>query len=114
MLTGRTAPALPAPTGDKQPGTALASVEPGQMVTAETAQALVSLAGQDGYDLPVQPFVTDEYAYLPADEEESYVVAQASTHLDEHSNLVEPRAAARFQGEFQTATVDRVDLMDVS
>jgi len=115
MLTGRTAQALPAPTDGQQPGTALATIEPGQVVTAETAQALVALAGPDGgYDLAVQPFVTEEYAYLPADEEESYVVAQASTHVDEHGNLMEPRVAARFQGEFQTATLDRVDLMDVS
>src|SRR5207237_10168654 len=113
MLTGRTLQALPAPSG-KQAGTALATLEAGQTITAESAKTLIDLAGKDGYDLTIQPFVTDDFEYLPADEEESYVVAQASTRVDELDNLVEPRVAARFQGEFQTATVDRVDLMDVS
>jgi DNA-directed RNA polymerase subunit beta len=112
VLTADSVKALPAPEASSS--TALAQVEPGTMVVADTAQALIQMAGQGGFELAVAPFVTNEVVYLPADEEESYVVAQANTRLDEHNNLTDARVASRFQGEFQASSVERVDLMDVS
>ncbi|HEX2186934.1 MAG TPA: DNA-directed RNA polymerase subunit beta, partial [Chloroflexota bacterium] len=116
-LSEQSLKALPAPdAGATGGGTALATLEAGQVITEEVATALVSLAKDGGaaLELPVHPFVTDEVSYLPADEEEHYVVAQANTALDEHNNLVDARVAARFQGEFQAAPTGRIDLMDVS
>ncbi|MDQ3701661.1 MAG: DNA-directed RNA polymerase subunit beta, partial [Chloroflexota bacterium] len=116
ILTEQTLKALPAP-GGAAPGTALATIEAGQAITSEGAAALVALAqapGGQGFELAVRPFVTDEVSYLPADEEESFVVGQANTRLDERNNLTEARVAARFQGEFQSAPMERVDLMDIS
>jgi DNA-directed RNA polymerase subunit beta len=112
IITANTVKALPAPDGAA--GKALAKIDAGTALDAETAGALIKAAGKDGFDLTVQPFVTDEVSYLPADEEESYIVAQANTRLDERNNLVDPRVAARFMGEFRTEPGDRVDLMDVS
>ncbi|HEX2032784.1 MAG TPA: DNA-directed RNA polymerase subunit beta, partial [Chloroflexota bacterium] len=116
-LSEQSLKALPAPdAGATGGGTALATLEAGQVITEEVATALVSLAKDGGtaLELPVHPFVTDEVSYLPADEEEHYVVAQANTALDEHNNLLDARVAARFQGEFQAAATGRIDLMDVS
>ena len=112
LIGANTMRALPAP--DSAPAKALAKVDVGTSIDETLATTLAKAAGKDGFDLTVQPFVTDSYSYLPADEEETYVIAQANTRLDERNNLIDPRAAARFQGEFQSSLIDRVDLMDVS
>ncbi|HXI16656.1 MAG TPA: DNA-directed RNA polymerase subunit beta, partial [Chloroflexota bacterium] len=112
LIGANTMRALPAP--DSAPAKALAKVDVGTPIDETLATALAKAAGKDGFDLTVQPFVTDAYSYLPADEEETYVIAQANTRLDGRNNLIDPRAAARFQGEFQSSLIDRVDLMDVS
>jgi DNA-directed RNA polymerase subunit beta len=112
LVSANTVRALPSPDGAA--GTALAKYEPGQALDQAAATALIQAAGKDGFDLAVQPFVTDNFSYLPADEEESYVVAQANTRLDERNNLIDARVASRFMGEFQASQVERVDLMDVS
>ena len=62
----------------------------------------------------MRPYVTDEIAYLPADEEETYMIAQANVVLDEHGQFTDPRVAVRYRGEFQAVERRRVDLMDVS
>src|SRR5687768_13641473 len=60
------------------------------------------------------PQVTDEIVYLTADEEERYVIAQASSHIDPHGHLTELRVAGRHNATFGTYPPQRVDLMDVS
>src|SRR6266542_1957265 len=112
IINANTVKALPAPDG--APGKALAKLKSGDSIDQDTATALVGAAGRNGFDLAVQPFVTDEITYLPADEEESYIIAQANTRLDERSNFIDARVAARFQGEFRTEPADRIDMMDVS
>lgn len=57
--------------------------------------------------------VTDEIRYLAADEEESYVIAQANSELDAKSNLV-GNAVCRKQDQFLEVEPENVDLMDVS
>lgn len=57
--------------------------------------------------------VTDEIKYLTADEEESYVIAQANSELDAKSNLV-GNAVCRMQDQFVEIEPEKVDLMDVS
>src|SRR5690625_1053922 len=58
--------------------------------------------------------VTTEIDYLTADEEDNYVVAQASVLLDEEGNFVEDEVIARFRGENTVVPRDEVDYMDVS
>src|SRR5687767_7378705 len=82
IITANTIKALPAPDGAA--GKALAKVKPGASIDEETATALAKAAGKDGIELSVQAYVTDEISYLPADEEESYIIAQANTRLDEN------------------------------
>ena len=103
----------------------LTSVVAGEMVpvTQEIAAELVALARAEGeFELSVRPYVTGpedprfvgDVKYLPADEEEAFHIAQANTVLDDNGNLIESRVASRYDGEFQSAPVDRVDLLDVS
>lgn len=57
--------------------------------------------------------VTDEVRYLAADEEESYVIAQANSEVDAKGNLV-GNAVCRKQDQFLEVEPENVDLMDVS
>ncbi len=59
--------------------------------------------------------VTDEIAYLSADEEDEHVIAQANAVLDETGRFVEDRVLARTKGgEVVHIAPEDVDYMDVS
>lgn len=58
--------------------------------------------------------VLDEIVFLSADEEESYVVAQANAPLDEKGFFIQERVEARYGEEILEVPVNRVDYMDVS
>lgn len=58
--------------------------------------------------------VTDRIDYLTADEEDSYVVAQANSVLDESGRFVDDEVLCRFRGDNTTKPKERMDYMDVS
>ncbi|MGO4256161.1 DNA-directed RNA polymerase subunit beta [Marmoricola sp. RAF53] len=59
--------------------------------------------------------VTDEIAYLTADEEDSKVIAQANAELDDKGNFVTDRVLVRTRGgETVDIPRDEVEFMDVS
>src|SRR5690625_1398461 len=58
--------------------------------------------------------VSEHIDYLTADEEDSYVVAQANARLDEKGGFVDEEVIARFRGETTVVPRDEVDYMDVS
>ncbi|OYD06546.1 DNA-directed RNA polymerase subunit beta [Paludifilum halophilum] len=58
--------------------------------------------------------VTDEIAYLTADEEDNYYVAQANAKLDEEKRFVDEQVIVRHREEILPVPRDRVDFMDVS
>lgn len=64
--------------------------------------------------IKIRPIVSQEVDYLSADEEEKFVVAQANAPLDDFNRFREGSIACRFNGEFETEPIDRVDYMDVS
>ena len=61
----------------------------------------------------VTHIVTDEVAYLTADEEDKYVVAQANEPLDENSRFVNERVICRYRDDIKEYPSDKVDYMDV-
>ena len=61
----------------------------------------------------VTHIVTDEVAYLTADEEDKYVVAQANEPLDENSKFVNERVICRYRDDIKEYPSDKVDYMDV-
>ena len=60
------------------------------------------------------PVVTDEVAYLTADEEDNFVVAQANEPLDEEGHFIHKNISGRFREETSEFQRKNIDLMDVS
>jgi DNA-directed RNA polymerase subunit beta len=59
--------------------------------------------------------VSDEIAYLAADDEDEYVIAQANARVDEQGNFIEERVLVRSgRGEIDYVAPGEVDYMDVS
>ena len=58
--------------------------------------------------------VTDEIEYLPADEEEKYVIAQANAPLTSGRRFAEERVTCRFKTEFCDKPAREVQYMDVA
>ena len=58
--------------------------------------------------------VTDEIEYLPADEEEKYVIAQANAPLKPNRTFAEERVTCRFKTEFCDKPAREVQYMDVA
>ena len=63
---------------------------------------------------PENPRVTDEVVYLAADEEDTYIVAQANAPLDEKGYFIEDTVTGRYKDETAQFDKQRIDLMDVS
>ncbi|MDQ0903400.1 DNA-directed RNA polymerase subunit beta [Paenibacillus sp. V4I7] len=63
---------------------------------------------------PKSGLVTDQIAYLTADEEDNYVIAQANAQLTEDNRFVEDAIIVRYKDDNLTLPVERVDYMDVS
>ncbi len=58
--------------------------------------------------------VTDEIAYMTADEEDKYYIAQALEPLDEDGSFVNDQVTVRWREEVLMVPRDRVDYIDVS
>jgi len=104
----------------------LASYEAGTDLIAKGGEVVVkkgeSLANGAAAELkkqklnafPIKPVVTDQIEYLPADEEEEHVVAQANAQLDPGGHFVAERVPSRFRDQFPEARPDQIEYMDVS
>jgi DNA-directed RNA polymerase subunit beta len=64
--------------------------------------------------IPIVPYVSDEIAYLTADDEDRYVIAQANAPLNDRREFVRPRASCRHHGDFQFSPPHEIDFMDVA
>ena len=58
--------------------------------------------------------VTDEVIYMPADEEDKYIIAQASEPLDEEGKFINDRIKVRMREEITMVDKSQVDFVDVS
>ncbi len=61
-----------------------------------------------------EPWVTEEFIYVTADEEEYYTVAQANEPLNAQGQFMHKRVTGRYREEIIEVEHDRIDLMDVS
>ncbi|MGI5891179.1 MAG: DNA-directed RNA polymerase subunit beta [Bacillota bacterium] len=66
------------------------------------------------YRLVVDRVVTDEIHYLSADEEDKYVIAQASELLDENGRFINERLNVRRGRDIMVVYADEVQYIDVS
>lgn len=63
---------------------------------------------------PKTGVVTDQIAYLTADEEDNYVVAQANAELTEDGKFANDSVVVRYKDDILPLPKERVDYMDVS
>ncbi|MDP2727660.1 MAG: DNA-directed RNA polymerase subunit beta, partial [Dehalococcoidia bacterium] len=83
----------------------------GTVITSELAYEIGALPVTT---IKVIPFVSDEIAYLSADEEDRYVVAQANSLLNERNEFIEDRVEARHGQRFLMESPEKMEYMDVS
>ncbi|MCY4582964.1 MAG: DNA-directed RNA polymerase subunit beta [Chloroflexi bacterium] len=91
-----------------------AIVRTNHVVSANAAKKLVAL---DERMIAVQPYVSadpDQIVYLPADEEDKFVVAQANSPMDEKFQLLGDRVECRVSEDYLMEPPERVDYMDVA
>jgi DNA-directed RNA polymerase subunit beta len=79
-----------------------------------TAAAVAELKKQKAHAFPIRPVVTDEIHYMPADEEEEHVVAQANAPLDDEGHFTAERIPSRYRDTFPEARAGQIEYMDVS
>ena len=58
--------------------------------------------------------VTDEVEFMTADEEDKYIICQASEPVDENGCLINKRVRVRDRAEIKEIEKDRVDYIDIS
>jgi DNA-directed RNA polymerase subunit beta len=79
-----------------------------------TSAAVGELKKQKAHAFPIRPIVTDDIEYLPADEEEEHVVAQANAPLDDEGHFTADRIPSRYRDTFPEARPSQIEYMDVS
>ena len=86
------------------------------LITSLSVYARIDKMGflKTPYYRVVKGKVTGEIEYLSADEEDKYIIAQASSLLDRKGKFLEKRISARFKGEFQLVEPSSVNYMDIS
>jgi len=86
------------------------------LITSLSVYARIDKMGflKTPYYRVVKGKITGEIEYLSADEEDKYIIAQASSPLDRKGKFLEKRISARFKGEFQLVEPLSVNYMDIS
>ncbi|MES0329720.1 MAG: DNA-directed RNA polymerase subunit beta, partial [Dehalococcoidales bacterium] len=83
----------------------------GAEITPKIAATLARLSSKD---IKVRPFVSDEVDYLPADEEDKHIIAQANARLDEKGHFTDERVEARRGDSYLHEPPEKIEYMDVS
>jgi DNA-directed RNA polymerase subunit beta len=94
----------------KVPRARTVTVKAGEEITEAIAKKLEK---NDGL-IPIVPFVSQDFVYLAADEEDRFMIAQANAPLNDRCEFVRKRASCRYHGDFLFATPERIDYMDVA
>ena len=83
--------------------------------------SLASYAKVDDYGFIMTPYrrvidkkLTDQVDYLTADEEQEFIISQATIETDDNDVIVPDKVTARFKGENIMTESSRVDYVDVS
>lgn len=83
----------------------------GTVISPALAELIVELPADV---VPIQPIATREIVYMPADEEEKHVIAQANAKLAQDGQFLDARISTRSRREYLIEPADEVDYMDVS
>jgi DNA-directed RNA polymerase subunit beta len=85
---------------------------PAGTIVDETLAAKLAKLG--AAEIAIKAWVSNDVSYLTADEEETFVIAQANAPLDDDGHFVNARVLARHLGNFVQEPGSRMDYMDVS
>jgi DNA-directed RNA polymerase subunit beta len=85
--------------------------EAGAIISPTLAELIVELPLDQ---VAIKPVASREIVYMPADEEERHIIAQANAKLDQNGQFVEDRVSTRSKREYLIEPTDQVDYMDVS
>ncbi len=96
----------------QDPQTEEVIVPAGVKITQEVAEKIAALPLTQ--PVRIVPRVTEEIAYLSADREEPYVIAQANARIDEEGHFVGERVAVRKADGPGFAPPVRIDYIDVA
>lgn len=83
----------------------------GELITKEIAEKIA--AKKDIKNIQVKPFISEEYDYLDALDEEGMYISIPSVNTDEYNNILESIVPARHLGDFILEDVNLVDHVDV-
>jgi DNA-directed RNA polymerase subunit beta len=83
----------------------------GATITERLAKKLSSLSARD---MKVVPYVSGEIAYLTADEEGQYAIAQANAPLNGRNEFISDKVEVKRGERYFNESVDRIDFIDVS
>ena len=89
-------------------------VRAGHAVSGAAAKRLAQMPARE---VAVKPYVTsdvNDVIYLPADEEDKFIVAQASAPMDDKLQFVEDRVEVRTSSHYSVEAPERIDYLDVS
>jgi DNA-directed RNA polymerase subunit beta len=82
-----------------------------EVITAAKAKEIVKLKLKD---VPVRAFLTDEVSYYDAEIEETLVIAQANTDVDDLKQFIQTRVPSRKLGEPTMAHINDLTHIDIS
>jgi len=82
--------------------------------TVITEEMLPNLAKLSERDIQIKPFISPEMVYYPADEEDKYIIAQASARLNEKNEFVDSIVEARHGEQMLLEKPENIDLRDIS
>ena len=83
-------------------------------IDQKAADAIQKAYGKLNKPVKVKPYFTGEVEYISPEMDEKYVIADATTALDEYNNILNTRIAARKYGEMSTFHVNEITHMDVN
>ena len=83
----------------------------GTLITKKLAQSLSSLPARN---IKVNPFVSSQIAYMTADEEGQYAIAQANALLNKRNEFVYDKVEVKRGDRYFKESIDRVNFIDVS
>ena len=83
----------------------------GTLITKKLAQSLSSLPARN---IKVNPFVSSQIAYMTADEEGQYAIAQANALLNKRNEFVYDKVEVKRGNRYFKESIDGVNFIDVS
>jgi len=86
-------------------------VASGQTITEAAFKKIKKLKNRE---IKIKPVVTSEVVYLPADEEDKYIIAQANARIDKDGHFIDEKVESRHGQRYMREAGEKIELMDVS